>query len=350
MQQCSSHALFPPCPFLYWRNEGNSQLSTQLCSFQSSPGTWEILLQPNSFTAAGFYPVVLEGLGAGLLLPNSTPHPAPLQWLQWKWKHLHWLWRDRGWDVCHGLGSSVTVLRAGRQTAQACTEMLCWCARAPVWLYSQGVNTELWRCSQAPRQAQTCPRLNMHLPTGWMWPLHCWNCRNTWQPLPTYSSVTREKGDSTWLWWHLQLLFCEVIKFSNIFMKWSGKRNMNIYIRIWILLSHTTVEAQTPCSFATEAHNQCLLPLPTLFVNTAKSSDLEGIGCWFSLPDSEPSCGLLCFIWHRFHRHLTAKDFQGSTQFLRNPDNWDYTMFNLEGRAESILYYVGHSCEFPSLV
>lgn len=114
-----------------------------------------------------------------LLLPNSTPHPAPLQWLQCKWKHLHWLQRNCGWDVCHCLGSSVTVLRAGTQTAQASTEMLCWCATAPAQLYSQGVNTELWRCSQAPRQAQTCPGLSMHLPTGWMWPLHCQNCAKT---------------------------------------------------------------------------------------------------------------------------------------------------------------------------
>lgn len=52
-------------------------------------------------------------------------------------------------------------------------------------------------------------------------------CKNTWQPLASYSSVTRKKGDSTWLWWLLQLLFREVIKFSNIFTKCSGKRNMN---------------------------------------------------------------------------------------------------------------------------
>lgn len=68
----------------------------------------------------------------------------------------------------------------GWQTnSQACTEMLCWCASAPAQLYSQGVNTELWRCSQAPRQARTCPGLSIHLPTGWMWPLHCQNRAKT---------------------------------------------------------------------------------------------------------------------------------------------------------------------------
>lgn len=95
-------------------------------------------------------------------------------WVQWKWKHWHQLRRNHGWDVCHGLGSSVTLLRAGRgTTAQACTKMLCWCARALTQLYCQGVTTELWRCSWAPRQVQTCPGLSVHLATGWMRPLHC---------------------------------------------------------------------------------------------------------------------------------------------------------------------------------
>lgn len=67
---------FPSLPFPVLRNEGNSQLSTQLYPFQSSPDTWEILLQPNSFTTAWRYPVLLEGLGAGS--PTSTSHTAPL--------------------------------------------------------------------------------------------------------------------------------------------------------------------------------------------------------------------------------------------------------------------------------
>lgn len=104
---------------------------------------------------------------------------------------------------CH-VPSSMTVPRAGRGTAQACTKPLCWCARAPTQLYSQGANTELWRCGQAPKQALICPWLSKHPATGWMGPLPC---KNTWQPLASYSRVTRKKGDSTWLWWLLQLLW-----------------------------------------------------------------------------------------------------------------------------------------------
>lgn len=101
-------------------------------------------------------------------------------WVQWKWKHRRRLRRNHGWDVCHGLGSSVTLLRAGRgTTARACTKMLCWGARAPTQLYSQGVNTELGRCSRAPKQAQTCPGLSVHLATGCMRPLHCQNHAKT---------------------------------------------------------------------------------------------------------------------------------------------------------------------------
>lgn len=203
-------AVLQPFPFLCQRNEGNSQLSTQLYPFQSSPDTWEILLQPKRTTNYNClaFSCGIQGSWAGSLLPNSTSHLAPLQW---KWKHLHWKGTIAGM-------SAMVWAAAARGTAQACTAMLCCCARAPSQFYSQGVNTQLWRRGRAPEQARTCPGLSTHPAAAWMCPLHCQNSAKTPGNPWLLILVLPERNETAHGF--CSFLFCEVRKFSNIFTKW----------------------------------------------------------------------------------------------------------------------------------
>lgn len=192
-------------------------MSTQLVAFPELPDSWEILLQPNSFTTAWLYAVVLEALGAGSPLPNSTSHLAPLQWLQWKWKHLH----------CEG------IVMSRHQAAWLCQGLA---EEQPRPAPNRCAGVQELRHSFIPKEQTPSFGGAARLPSK-PWSVLGWasiQLQDGWGHYPA------KTPGNPWLL-ILELPerkeivhdfdgfcnFCEVIKFSNIFMRWSGKRNMN---------------------------------------------------------------------------------------------------------------------------
>lgn len=173
------------------------------------------------------------------------------------------------WHPCSGCSGSESTSTVKESRCHVTKQHDCakgWQRNSPglhqtAVLVCKSSDTALFpRSKHRALEAGPGSQASKHPATGWMGPLPC---KNTWQPLASYSRVTRKKGDSTWLWWLLQLLwsykifqhFHEMVRkeeyeYSQVIQQWRPKL-------FAVLPQKSTTKAFCPCPL-------CLLTQPAV--------------------------------------------------------------------------------------